>query len=639
MSEVYYRGVSKSFLEEVGDNGEYLSVHIAHLRNLLQHVHVATTSARPAFEPEATNTDYASRAQVQACSGLLDYYFTEKDFERHINRATERAIVFGEWFLTEVWDPFAGSIVDVVPAEGAEDQEGEPEARPVYSGDIRIETHGPNDVIRDVTKTSFEALQWVIVRRFCNRWDLLAQYPDKRDDIVAAEDAREGRRSDYTLSPLRLQSVAGRQTDDVEIYTFYHERTPALPLGRVVECLRGTVLMDQTMEQAGYAKMPLYRVSAADINEAPFGYTGAFDLLALIDLCNLLYSTVATNQANFGVQSVQCPVGSSVKATKITKGLTLFEYASTGKLEPLQLTQTPAEIFKFIEMVERLLETLSGVNSVARGDPAASLKSGAALALVQAQFIEFTRALQLSYSELNRKVGSGAVELFKRHADSPRLAAIAGRGGKTHLQELAGKDIAMVTRVTVNMGNHLTRTPAGRYNVAELLVQSGLPISAQQLLAVLSTGKLEPLTHGPQASLDLIQAENEEIAMGRAPAVLITDDHALHVMEHAAVGSDLEARKRTDVMQALATHTMDHLQQMASMPPQLAALLRQPVAAPAAPGQTPQPPGAEGAGPPAAEPAGGGAELPEAVARGPAGVAYPTDPLTGEQWTPSPSGA
>lgn len=648
-SDTYYKGISKSFLEECGEQGEFLSVFVNQYRNLLKHVHTTTTSARPAFEPEATNTEYESRKQVEDAGGLLDYYFKDKKFERYINRATEGAIVHGEHFIVEEWDDSLGTILDVeeVPMPGDWQQAREAMTngmemptiqRPIYEGDVRIELFGPHNVIRDVSKESFEDQQWLIFRKPRNRWDLVAQFPEKRDKLTSVPSKTDAERYEDRLSPLRLRSFKDNESDDIHLYVFYHNATPSLPFGRMTEFLEdGTVLRDRDLEQAKLKKMPAYRVAAGDIEGAPFGYTSSFDLLALADLFNLLVSTVATNQSNFGVQSIQCPVGSTVKATKVTKGLTLFEYASAqGKIEPLQLTSTPVEIFNFMKDVIQMMETLSGVNSVARGNTPPNLKSGAALAMVQSMHIQFTQDLQLSYGEFVREIGTGLIELFQSHASSPRLAAISGRGGRTHLKKLDSSGIDKINRVTVNMGNQLTRTPAGRYNIAELLVQSGLPVTPEQLLTVLTTGKLESLLQGPQATLDLIQAENEEILTGQNPPVLITDNHVLHIMEHAAVGSDTEVRKLPEIVTALTQHMLEHIRLLNEMPPQLAAFLKQPAApAPVGPGGPPP----EGGQPPQA-PAAGGAPLEQ----GPAapgsemGVQMPKNPMTGETWTPESGG-
>lgn len=631
-ARTYWKAVEQSSLVETGEQGEYTTLFVNHTRNIMRHIYVTTTGTRPDFEVRAINVDFKSRAQVQACRGLLDYYYDEKKVEFRIDRAVESTLAFGEGFASYRWDENAGDIAAIDQSQM--DEMGNALPRPVYEGDIRIRNHSPVDVIRDTSAENFDDMPWVILREPHNRWDLIAQFPAAREDILQAESRSTRRRSyDTRLSPLYPRDWDSYESDDVDVLVFYHERTPAVPLGRMTLVLgEDTVLLDQTMEQAGLKCRPLARLSGGDIEGSPFGYSFAFDLLALQELCNILYSIVATNQNNFGVQSVQSMKGSGITVTQIAKGLMHIEYSNPqGKLEPLQLTATPAEVFKFLEMVEHTMEIISGVNSVARGDPPAALKSGAALAIVQSQHIEFTKDLQAGTGGFTGDVCTGMVRLFKAHATHPRLAAIVGKGGRQYLKALSGEDLSMVDRVSVSMGSHLSRTPAGRLNLAEQLIKAGLVKSPEQFMGVLETGRLEPVTHGPQGQLDLIQAENEEILEGRNPAILVTDDHPLHILEHATVAADTEVRRESAVMMALTEHINAHIQALETMPPVLAALLKLPqlgIGAQGGPDQNQGTPAASGAETSVDNPASGTT----------GSVDFPQNPQTGEQWDPVSGG-
>ncbi len=651
-AEMYYKGISESYLKKVGENKEFTALFVNHFRNILRHSYVTTTSTRPAWQPRVVNTDFKSRSQIQVCEGMLDYYFDEKHVERQVNRATEYAGVIGEGAISVRWNPMKGDIVTIEPVMDEETGEKAGD-RPIYEGDVEVVVHSPVDVIRDVTKETFTEQQWLIVREPANRWDLLAAYPKHRDAILQAAPKFE-KWHEQRINPLRLSATEMRDcSDDVHIYIFYHDRTPAMPLGRVAIVLdNDTVLSDRTMEQAKYKERPVYRIAASDVEGAPFGYTFAFDLLAIQELCNLLYSTIATNQSNFGVQCLQAMKGSGIEQSQITQGLLLILYDNPqGKLEPLQLAATPAEIFEFLKIVEGVMETLSAVNSVVRGNPEASLKSGNALALVQAQHSEFTRDFQQSYGDLVGDTGTGLVRIFQYHAESPRLAAIVGKSARSHLQSMKGASLDKIDRVRVSMGDHMIRTPAGRMDVAQQLMQAGHIQNAQQYLTVLATGRLEALLHGPQATLDLIQAENEQLQDGKTPQVMVTDDHIKHIPEHLVVGADTEARMQPQVMAAMTAHVQMHIDALKTMDPQVAAILGQPVLQqpmmPGDPNAPPEEPGMSGEGgtPPGGQPPAGGSQpgdgatpppTPEEVeATGAAGVPFPKIAGSDQQWSPA----
>lgn len=554
----YYRSSLKNGkITRSGDQGEYSSININHYRNLLKHLQTMTTSQRPNFEPRATNTDAKSQAQAILANCLLDYYLREKKMERYLKQAVEHALVFGEGFIRAEWNATTGEVYGINPDTGT----------PIYQGDIKYTNLTPLDVIRDYTKNTPLDHSWYIVRTFKNKYDLAAKYPDLEDKILNMSDGTDKWRD------TKVSSHKSNESDEIPVYEFYHSPTEAVPNGRILICLDAdVVLLEGSLP---YRELPVYRISASELIDSSFGYTVAFDLLPVQEALDMLYSTVTTNQSTFGVQNVAIPKGSGLSVTNVSGGLNLIEYdAKMGAPTPLNLTQTPAEIFNFIQMLEKVQETLSGVNSVSRGNPEASLKSGAALALVQSMAIQFSMDLQQSYAQLLEDLGTATLNLLKDFAKVPRVAAIAGRSNRRYMKEFTGDDLSEVSRVTVDMGNPLTRTTAGKVNLAETLTQNGFIDNPDQYLMVLQTGRLEPVTESKTGQLMLIRGENEKLAEGKSVSALITDRHDLHILEHASVASSPEARENPTLMTTLTAHIQEHINMYKSMDPVLAQILK-----------------------------------------------------------------
>jgi len=135
------------------------------------------------------------------------------------------------------------------------------------------------------------------------------------------------------------------------------------------------------------------------------------------------------------------------------------------------LTQTPAEVFKFLDMLIQAAETISGVNSVARGNPEASLKSGTALALVQSQALQFVSGLQQNYVKLIEEVGTAVIQILKDYANTPKFITLVGKNNRPLTKEFTGEKISSINRVVVDMGNPLAKTIAGRVQMAEQMMQ------------------------------------------------------------------------------------------------------------------------------------------------------------------------
>lgn len=555
----YYRPrLTGAQLNPTGEQGELTALSVNHYRNLLLHLESMTTQQRAAFEPRATNTDVKSQAQVILATGLLDYYMREKKMERNIKQAVKDCLIFAEGFVTAEWDPTSG------------DEYGKTETgATIYQGDMRYKNYTPLDMIRDFTKTSANQDDWFVERDFQNKYTLAAKYPDLEDDILSdCVDMLE------VYSTTTLNALALEESDNIVVYTLKHKPTPALPKGRYVTCLdNGTVMMDGPIP---YKKTHVYRITPDEESGTIFGFTVGYDLLSMQEAIDILYSTVVSNQSTFGVQNILVPKGHDLSTSQMSGGLNVMEYdPNIGEPKALNLTSTPPEIFNFMQMLEKLMETISGVNSVARGNPEASLKSGAALALVQSMAIQFSMNLQESYVQLVEDLGTGTIEILQEFAAVPRVAAITGKSNRPLMREFKGTDIADINRVMVDLGSPMTRTTAGKVNLADAMLEKNLIDNPDQYIQVVTTGRLEPIIEGKQAELLLIKAENEKLADGIAQIAIITDQHSQHILEHKTVMASPEARQDPGIMQAALAHIQEHLNFLRTGDPQLLALIHQ----------------------------------------------------------------
>jgi hypothetical protein len=331
------------------------------------------------------------------------------------------------------------------------------------------------------------------------------------------------------------------ETDLLPVYEFFHKRTEAVPEGKYHLFLDSKVSLIET--PIPYRELPVYAIAPSYYLGTPYPYTPMFDLMGLQDAVNSLYSTVLTNQTAFGVQNILVPQGANVNISELAGGLHVIESnQAAGEIKPLQLTSTPEEVFKMIEMLEKAMETTSGVNSVARGNPDPNLRSGTALALVQSMTLQYISSLQQSYVNLVEDLGTGIINILKDYASVPRMAAIVGKNQKSELKEFTGKDLASINRVVVDIGNPLARTTAGRVEMASQLLQMNAIKTPQHYFSVINTGQLDVMTESEQSQLFLIKAENEKMAAGKEVMAVFTDEHALHIKEHATVLSDPELR-------------------------------------------------------------------------------------------------
>lgn len=534
-----------------GTQGELTVLKANHYRNLIQHLYVMTTGQRPFVDCRAINTDHKSQTQTILAKGIVDYYMNEKKVDRYINQATEYALVFGEGFTIPNWDANTGEIYGTTP-----------EGLPLYEGDCEFKNYAPMDVIRDVNLKSINDSNWFIIRDYVCKYDLVSKFPGVADKILAT---RTNLIEDINIR-FHFSKSTFESYDMCPVYTFIHKKTPALPQGRFVQYIAGTKLIDSAFP---YRTLNVHRIAPSEWMGSPFGYSPAFDLLAIQDTVDALYGTIATNQMTFGVQSIAALDGSNVSSKKLSTGLNLITYSKIGgKPEPMNLTATPKEIFNFLETLEQVQETLIGVNSVNRGNPEASLRSGNALALVASQAIQFNSSLQASYSQHIEDVFTSLINMLQDYAVTPRIANISGSVNRSYLKEFSGQDIDKINRVVVDLGNSVMRTNAGRLEIANNLLQQGL-VSPDQYITVLNTGRLEPMFESQQKELLLIRAENENLSNGIPVSAIACDSHALHIREHRSVLADPESRVNPQVTIAALNHMQEHIDQLETVRPGL----------------------------------------------------------------------
>lgn len=544
----YYRPLlNGAMLNPAGEQGELTTITTGNYRNLLSHLEVMTTQQKASFEPIAANSDVKSQSQVILCASLLDYYMKQKRLERNFKQSVKDALIFGEGFIRVEWDVTGGKPYGKT-ATGAT----------VYEGDLKYTNYAPTNVIRDYTKQSPSQEDWYILRDFQNKYTLAAKYPELADDILSDSiDMLELAKS------TSLNAMGLEESDNITVYTLLHKPTPALPQGRLVTVLDNrTIMLDGPMPYKEGTHV--YRIAPDEITGSIFGYTVGFDLLSPCEAADAIYSVVCTNQLTFGVQNILVPKGNDLSTSQLSGGLNVTEYdPKVGKPEGLNLTKTPAEIFSFIGMLEKLSETISGVNSVARGNPESSLKSGAALALVQSMAIQFSMGLQQSYAQIVEDIGTGSINILQTFAATPRVAAIAGKSNRALLKEFTGQDLSEIQRVTVDMGNPMTKTLSGKVSMADAYLEKGFIDNPDQYVQVVTTGRLEPIIEGKQANLLLMKGENEGLSAGIPQRALITDNHPKHILEHTTVLANADIRQ--DPNNPIVVVTLKHIQEHMDM--------------------------------------------------------------------------
>lgn len=601
-----------------GDRGELAELRVNHSRSLVNALLNLIVAPKIIWTPKATNIDYESLRECELASAILEYYWGERKISKFAIQALEEAIVFNEGYVLQTWDKNAGDDYTV-------DENG----NMVRTGDVTLRNVSTWDVIRDSTKTAWEELDWVIVRVYQNKYNVAGQFPEHAELIMQAGEDNKLKGAPNT--PYRKDS------DEIPVYYFFHKRSPALPFGREVIFLSSNAVLQDGI--LSYSKIPLYRVTPAEMVGTPYGYSPFLEILGVQEVIDSLHTSIATNQTTLATQCIAIQQGSEIPIDQLAGGMKAIYYPpGAPPPAPLQLTATPAEVFKYLDSLKNDQQLLFGLNSVVRGETPSGELSGSALALLQSQALQQSSVLQGNYIRFVEEMGSGLLDTLKNRLDLPRKVALVGKSSAFLVTdtEYTGQSLERINRVQVEIGNPMASQPAGRAEIANDLFQKGVIKTTEEYLQVIQTGRLEPLTKGLSDELLLIRGENEELSSGQPVQALAIDDHLLHVREHRSVLANMEARRNPAVIQAVLAHIDEHESLYYTVSPsKLIMMGQQPPQVPMGPPPPPAPPGGGQEGAPAPLEGPGN---PEASSSAPQGARLPTNPATGQQWSPDTGG-
>lgn len=550
-----------SMLNKGGKLGEITKAKINSYRNLVKHSVNLATANKAALTCVASNTDYRSQAQTVLGSSLLDYYMKVQNISRNLRSATEMSCLTGEGWVHAPWEPKRGNVYEIKSG------------KPVYEGDLDVSHHTGLDVIRDV-RLRTQDHPWRCLRMWKNKWDYVAKYPEFRDDILSEVSY------DYEgYESFRFEITKGFEDQDntelMPVYVFYHDKTEAMEDGRIVIFSKNIIFYDGALP---YEKMPMLSVMPDVLHESGFGYSPFNDLLNIQQAKDNILSSITSNNMTFANQFIWKRKGDNFSVKNIEGGLKMLESAEMP--QALQLTASSPEAYNLHQLYETAMEMLSGISSTVRGNPQANLKSGAALALVVAQSIQFGSALEESYNMLLEDTGTTIIDHLKAFAKTPRVAYIVGESNRPFMKEYTAQDIADIKRVTVQQTNALSKTISGRLEIANQIMQMP-PEAARIYMGILNTGQLpsEWQTHNVEMN---IKAENENLQNGKPVRVVLIENHALHIKNHMSIIENPEAKQDEELMARTLDHIQEHLDFWRRMPPDLLAITGQ---------QPPPPPG------------------------------------------------
>lgn len=652
-------------------------------------------SEPPGFLPVPVNTDSDSQATSLLTRGVVDYYFDEGKLDRTTRQATEMAEVLGWAWVDVPWNEEAGPVAQKMarmgsapsptpepsvpaaeamgPEEPVETDPGMPAPRPmvgvqtIRAGDVEGAALLPSEVgfnydARDVSP-------YLIVRRWRNRWDLAARVAAKPPPGLAPRDLEAllerirtmtyDRKREEVAAALRgwNDETSRRATEDeIPVYELRHLPTPACPQGRWAVVLAADLILEEGPSKYG-DDLGVYRIAAAERFGTPRAYTSAHDMLGLQRAVDALTSIMYSNPGALGLNIIVSREGSEIRPVQLAEGLTHIEYSGgeENKPESLSLANTPKEVPASRSAFKADMASKAGMDNLSMGREERDL-SGAAMALLDSRTQRAVSALASANTQLRQDVANALIRRFKMFGRySRKLPLLVGKYKRPMLGSFDKTAFDGIDRVRVETVSPLMRSPAGRLEMANVLIEAKKAgVEPELVLSVVETGKYEPLTEAPMAARTTVREENERLLAGEAleqpgaidpvtgqpgpgglRTAVFTDNPLVHIQEHATVLATLAARRDPNIVANTRAHMEVHLGDLmawVSGDPMLVAIHGQPPPIPM-PGMTAPPAPGEESG--TAPPKPGAQTVTPPPVGGPGGPQMPTNPATGEKYSPT----
>lgn len=539
-------------VERGGDEGERALIRINHWRSLVRGQVAMITNAKFEWKPKATSYDYEPMEATKRARYALDHFWKAEGLEALRIERVESASFLGEGFTHHEWDADRGEELAMQPTSG----------RIIRTGNIFATDVLPWDVVRDPWRP-WNQQQWALVRfPLVNKHDLIARYPQQAESIIKC-----GKSPVAIFTPANNGTTIYQGDNDVEVWRFYHLPCASLPRGLDATVLsNGTVLGN--LKDLAWGMFPLIRVCESNVKGSSYGYPSSWETLGIQELYDNLQSSVATNQTTFATQYMRAKPGVDPKPIALGGGLSII-VADKDDIEPMQLTKSPAEVFPHMDSLVKNMERLSGQTAVNRGEAQGDRQSGAALALLSAESIRNASPYQTSDVEAIRQQGRLVLRMLRRNATRPLKIGVATKGQPTLEMKIRGKDLGDVDGVEIELENPLQQTTEGRIALLQTLAQLKVPVTLDQAIEMIASGKSEPVTDAvTEEGLNILR-ENELLGKKKVPRALITDNHLRHCKEHLRVLSNPAARDQVGVIESVMAHVYQHYSLAYGVPNQM----------------------------------------------------------------------
>lgn len=546
-------------------------VVINHLYDFTEQWVSRFTRYRPAVAIYPATPEVQKTQNAETAKDVLDYIWYQNSIDRLNQQFIRYTKIFGEAYCWVTWDPNKGDLhpswieaqqrgfrvpvldKDGMPVKGA-DGEDLYIQKAIRIGDIKYEITPPWHVF-DMPCRSRDQIDWSIRRSAVSIDYLKAKYPDKADKIKEDD---SGMGNSYNAL---YTSEIGQMKGEAIVYELYHRSTEFLDKGRYIKFTRTAVLENRELPYK-HGKIPYLYLSDIEVPDSNRGmsfYQQLFPLQHQINACASLIYKAFVLMAHPKIVARE----GSVDINQLLNDSTVIMH--DGNV-PSMLSMTPmsSEVFGYMDKLEALLEKISGIFTMSRGQAPSGVRAAKALRVLEEQEDKRAFSMAVKFNEIalveNAKLTLSTMGAFAEDDDG-RMARILGKDNEYRIRNFKAADLARPYDIRIENSTALSQSPAARIEelteLAQVRLSPDSPITRGQFINFLDMTADEQFKDIATRASKCAMSENDDIAAG-IPVALPTQDEDLitHWQIHLqdVQGRDFKERRDEARKNALIEH-------------------------------------------------------------------------------------
>ena len=203
---------------------------------------------------------------------------------------------------------------------------------------------------------------------------LKAKYPEHADQIKINDDYFFYDSADYAIK---------KRKNHAAVFTYYHRKTKFLPQGAKIVYVIGCILEDGPLPYS-HGKLPCVFDTDIDCPDELHGRPFLVNIAQLQNLHNMCMASIARNIAVSSMPKWVMPKG-TVHRDKLNNEYGIIEYS--GPIAPQMVTYSAInkDLYAMPDKFEKYIQSMSMVDSMARGEPPPGIKAAVALQFLDEQ--------------------------------------------------------------------------------------------------------------------------------------------------------------------------------------------------------------------------------------------------------------